>query len=283
MLDKVASSIVTDFPWQASVGDPETKEQHAYASGILIQRLRTFFNDDSHTELINWGAGPTNRSVDISKIKVGQDTGTFGVFVTVVPEDLDLYRALLPINFTMPERPLLSLVNLDYNQPNPITRYREGMVMLSATGADGTPTWYVHSMPVESWLMLMMGHDWGFRKSLFDMTISREATTVKERSGELYMSLELTKESWTDDAIVPDGRTGGINNMSVVYPRNPEMVLRFASNGQTRVLEDEKSMVRITVGEHVDWAGLLPDDAVAPGFYQRFISGGGDASITKVS
>jgi|TARA_Y100000310_G_scaffold240881_1_gene244771 hypothetical protein len=284
MLDKVSKNIVTDFPWVTNFSNPQTKEEYAYTSGMMIQRLRSFFNNQEVTELVNWGAGPRKEAVDLSKIEVKDGAGTFGIFVAIEVADLELYRALLPPNFAIPDRPVLSLVNLDYNQPNPIVRYKEGMVMLNAVGADGKQTWYVHSMPVETWLMLVMGHDWGFRKDLFDMTVSRGKTTVTKKSGELYMSLELTEAPWSDDsnAIIPAGETGGINNMAVVYPNNPDMVLRFSSGGQRRALDEARRMVKITVNRDVDWAGLVPEGTVAPGLFQRFISGGGDSRIRKV-
>lgn len=282
MAATVVKNIVTDFPWQTDPVNPETKEQHAYTSGMLINRLRQFFNDDAQTELINWGAGPVKNAPDIMKMEFKGHVGSFGIFVAFDAADLDLYRALLPENFSMPEEPMVSLVNLDYNQPNPIVRYKEGMVMLNAVAANGQQTWYVHSMPVEDWLMLAMGHDWGFRKQLFDMTVEREKTEVLNKDGSLYMALELTGESWAGDAIIPERGCGGVDDMSVVYPRNPELVLRFHSHGQVRALDEEKQMVRITVGDDLDWAGLVPEDGVAPGLYQRYVRGLGNGGIEKI-
>lgn len=284
MATTATRNIVTEFPWETDPLNPETKEQHAYTSGMLINRLRRFFNDDEQTELINWGAGPIKESTDLSKMEFKGHVGSFGIFVALEPADLDLYRALLPENFSMPEQPIVSLVNLDYNQPNPIVRYKEGMVMLNAVAANGTQTWYVHSMPVEDWLMLAMGHDWGFRKQLFDMTVTKEKTTVMQKDGSLYMSLELTGEPWTNeaDAVIPERGIGGVDDMSVVYPRNPELVLRFHSHGQVRALDETKGMVKITVGSGVDWAGLVPEDAVAPGLYQRYVRGMGNGGIQKI-
>lgn len=284
MLETASSNVVTDFPWISAPGNPETREQHAYTSGLLVRRLRNFFNDDALTELVNWGAGPRKKTVDLSKMEFKDGVGVFGLYVALEPADLGLYRALLPENFSMPERPILSLVNLDYNQPNPIVRYKEGMVMLNAVAADGKQTWYVHSMPVEDWLMLVMGHDWGFRKDIFDMTVTREGTTVMRKNGDLYMSLELTGDAWPGDAdaIMPEGGTGGTNNMSVVYPRDPKMVLQFSSGGEARALDQDRRMVKIAVGGDVDWAGLVPDAAVAPGLYQRSVGGAGDSCIKKI-
>ena len=288
MLDKVTKPLlpVTEFPWVKDPISPASKEEHAYTAGQHIARTRVLPDDDEQTEIINWGAGPGNRrsTLAVDKLKDRADVGPFGIFVAIEPDDLDLYRQILPVNFSMPARPVLSLVNLDYNQPNEIVRYKEGMVMLKGVGADGEEAWYVHSMPVETWLMLVMGHDWGFRKDLFDMTVTRQKTTVMQKNGDLYMSLELTDEHCPDgvDELVPQAACGGTNNMAVIYPKNPDMMLRFGWSGKGIALDDEKRMVRITVNRTLEWAGLVPDGATAPGFFQRYTVDGGDSYIKKV-
>lgn len=288
MLEKASKPILTatDYPWVKDPYDPKTQEEYAYTSGMHIARTRALLNNDDLTEIINWGAGPNPNKYqpDIEKLKQKPDVGSFGVFVAIEPADLDLYRRILPQNFSMPEKPVLSLVNLDYNQPNPIVRYREGMIFLKGVGANGEEAWYVHCMPVETWLMLVMGHDWGFRKEIFDMTVTREKTTVMQKNGDLYMSLELTPDPWPDDAdgIVPREECGGTNNMAVIYPRNPEVMLRFGWTGRGVALDEEKRMVKITVNRDLDWAGLVPEGTVAPGCYQRYTITGGDSYIKKI-
>jgi len=98
------------------------------------------------------------------------------------------------------------------------------------------------------------------------------------------MSLELTPDDWPSDAdgIVPLGEAGGTNNMAVVYPRNPDMVLRFGWTGESLALDEDKKMVRITVNRDLDWAGLVPEGTVAPGRYQRYVAGAGDTYVKKV-
>ena len=271
-----------EFELEKAPLNPKTKEEHAYISGMLIQRVRQFINDRDLTEMINWGAGPTKNVPDISKMTFNDGVGRFGLFAAVKPDDLDLYRYLLPDFFSMPPEPILSLVTVDYNHPNPITRYREGMVMLKALDADGEEAWYVLSMPVETWLMMIMGHDWGFRKQLFDITVTREKTTVLEKNGDLYMSLELTPEDWTggSEAVIPAGGCGGINNMAVIHPNSENLVLRFGY-GQAHALDEERKMIKISVNPDLPWARLVPQNGMATGFYQRYIAVG-DSYIKKV-
>ena len=201
--------IVTNFPWITDgLGNHQSKVEQAYSAGMLIQRLHDFFEDDSKTTLINRGAGPrqpSEQAIDLKSLPA--DTGQFGLFVAFEPADVALYKTLLPRNFTMPDTPEVSLVIVDYNQSNPVVRYKEGMVMLKAVAPDGQDTWYVHSMPVEDWLMLAIGHDWGFRKELFDMTVTKTHASAHRPNGDLFFALELTDRTgmttlqWCQNAV----------------------------------------------------------------------------------
>ncbi len=277
--------IVTSFPWITDgLGDHQSKVEQAYSAGMLIQRLHDFFEDDSKTILFNRGAGrrqSSGQTIDLKTLPA--DAGQFGLFVAFEPEDVALYKALLPRNFTMPENPEVSLVIVDYNQSNPVVRYKEGMVMLKAVGSDGQDTWYVHSMPVEDWLMLAIGHDWGFRKELFDMTVTKTRASAHRPNGDLFFALELTDRSWNaNTVVVPERGAGGINNMAVVFPRNVDMALVFGSTGPVRVLEKKERIIGISIGKGLDWAGLVPKSGEAPGYFQRYIYEAGDAYIKKL-
>ncbi|MHA2130418.1 MAG: acetoacetate decarboxylase family protein, partial [Promethearchaeota archaeon] len=142
---------------------PKNAVEHAYYSGILIQRVRNFVKNDGVNELINWGIGPSKRlTPDPKTVKIKGDRGTNGIFTAFIPVDLKLYRSLLPKQLSIPEKPIVSLVTVDYNNGNSVTRYNEGMVMIKGECTDGRETWFVLSMPVETWLMMEMGVDWGF-------------------------------------------------------------------------------------------------------------------------
>ena len=276
---------MTEFPWVKTPANPKTMEEYAYKMGQYVAHLRSLLDDDSIEMIWNGGAGPGKNlfKPDVEQLNRAK-LGTFGIFTAIEPVDLELYRRLLPVNFSMPKRPVVSLVNLDYNQSNPIVRYREGMVYLKGVGADGEEAWYVHAVPVETWLMLVIGHDWGFRKDLYDMTVTPQYSTVMQRNGDLYMSLELTDTSCPADTewLVPQNHCGGHNNIAVIYPKNPDLMLRFGWTGEGVALEDDKKMVKISVNPDLDWAGLVPEGAIAPGFYQRYTIDGGDAYIKKV-
>jgi hypothetical protein len=277
---------VSDFPWVTDPDplNPKTIEEYAYASGLRIARIRAMLEDDSLDMIINEGAGPgkRRRALD-NESREENEVGHLGIFTAIEPADLELYRRLLPANFEMPEKPVLSLANLNYNQPNPIVRFKEGLVMLKGVCADGEESWYVHAMPVEQWLVLVKGHDWGFRKDFYDMTVTREKTSVLQKNGDLYMSLELTDHLDSDeDLLISQESAGGHNNMAVIYPKNPEMVLRFGWTGKAVPFDDDKRMVKISVNPVVDWAGLVGGNTIAPGFFMRYAVDGGDTYIKKL-
>ncbi len=276
---------MTEFPWVKTPVNPKTMEEYAYKMGQYVAHLRSLLDDDSIEMIWNGGAGPGKNlfKPDVEQLKRAK-LEPFGIFTAFEPVDLALYRRLLPVNFSMPERPVVSLVNLDYNQTNPIVRYREGMVYLKGVGADGEESWYVHTVPVETWLMLVIGHDWGFRKDLYDMTVTPQYSTVLQRNGDLYMSLELTDTSCPADTewLIPQNHCGGHNNIAVIYPKDPDLMLRFGWTGEGVALEDDKKLVKISVNPGLDWAGLVPEGAIAPGYYQRYTIVGGDAYIKKV-
>ncbi|MFW9824396.1 MAG: acetoacetate decarboxylase family protein [Candidatus Thorarchaeota archaeon] len=260
---------------------PKNEVEHAYYSGMIIQRVRDFVKDDDISELINWGYGPRKSTPDPKKIKIEGDLGTNGIFTAFKPENHELYLSLLPDHLHMPVEPVVSLVTVDYNTGNSITRYNEGMVMIKGECPDGEETWFVLSMPVETWLMMEMGVDWGFPKRLFNINTTREKTRVSD-GGLTHMALELepNPQLKINDIIIPSGEAWGINNMAVVHPVRKEILLIF-SYGPLSVQERIQGIVKVEVDRNQPWAGLIPDGLKNPGVFQRYIAVG-DSKIKKV-
>ena len=260
---------------------PKNEVEHAYFSGMIIQRVRDFVKNDNVNELINWGYGPSGRTIDPKTIKIGGDRGTNGIFTAFKPENIDLYQSLLPKHLLMPEQPIVSLVTVDYNTGNSITRYNEGMIMIKGLCPDGEETWFVLSMPVETWLMMEMGVDWGFPKRIFDIRVSKEKTLVLDK-GITHLALEITPDSSLkeDDIIIPQGDIWGINNMAVIHPIRKDIVLVF-SYGSISVQERIHGKVKVSVDRNQPWSGLIPEDLKISGVSQRSVPVG-DSLIKKV-
>jgi hypothetical protein len=261
---------------------PKNEVEHAYFSGMIIQRVRNFVKNDGLKELINWGYGPRNKSItDPKTVKVGGDLGTNGIFAAFKPTNNDLYQSLLPKHLIMPEQPIVSLVTVDYNTGNSITRYNEGMVMIKGRFPDDGETWFVLSMPVETWLMMEMGVDWGFPKRIFDITVTKEKTLILDK-GITHLALELTPDSSLneEDVIIPEGDNWGINNMAVIHPIRKDILLIF-SYGPISVQERIQGMVKVSADRNQPWSGLIPEGLNIPGVAQRSVPVG-DSVIKKV-
>ncbi len=261
---------------------PKNDVEHAYFSGMIIQRVRHFVKNDDLNELINWGYGPRNKStVDLKTVKVGGDLGTNGIFAAFKPTNIDLYQSLLPKHLIMPEQPIVSLVTVDYNTGNSITRYNEGMIMIKGRYSDDEETWFVLSMPVETWLMMEMGVDWGFPKRIFDITVTKEKTLILDK-GVTHIALELVPNPSLneDDVIIPRGDTWGINNMAVIHPIRKDILLIF-SYGPISVQERIQGMVKVSADRDQPWAGLIPEELYIAGVFQRYIPLG-DSLVKKV-
>ena len=261
---------------------PKDEVEHAYFSGMIIQRVRDFVNNDSINKLINWGYGPRSKSPpDPKTVKIKGDLGTNGIFSAFKPTNIDLYQTLLPKHLRMQEQPIVSLVSVDYNTGNSITRYNESMVMIKGICPNGEETWFVLSMPVETWLMMEMGVDWGFPKRLFDITVNKEKTVVLDK-GVTHLALELAPNSSLDenDVIIPQGDAWGINNMAVIHPKRTEIMLVF-SYGPISVQERIQGKVKVSVDRTQDWSGLIPEGVSIPGVTQRYVAVG-DSVIRKV-
>ena len=153
--------------------------------------------------------------------------------------------------------------------------------MLKGNCPNGEETWFVLSMPVETWLMMEMGVDWGFPKRIYDITVSREKTIVRDK-GKIHFSLEFTPSPWLNKraVIIPEGDAWGINNMAVVHPKRPDIVLIF-SYGPISVQELVEGNVKITADRNQNWSGLIPEGLVSFGVFQRYVSVG-NSVIRKI-
>lgn len=275
---------VGEYPWYQP-GQPETIEQFAFDMGLQSARIRDLLDDPSQNEIVNWGAGPANGTarLDTNRLKRREDVGLFGLFTTVAVSDMTLHRKLLHDHFDMPAEGKLSLAIVDYNQPNPVARSREAMVLLNGLAQNGVETWYVYDMPVDPWIPLALGHDWGFRKSLHDLTIERNGATARTKTGELVFALTRVDAPENEDAspLVPMVQGAGMMNMATIDPKHPDTVLRWFATDGFAVLEEASGFVSIEVDPTLEWAELLPANLVAPGCFLRGVAAG-DLVIQKI-
>lgn len=256
-----------------------------------VDLSRQFIDDPDADELLNFGAGP-NTAQPLPPEKVDElvkaGIGTSGIFTVVEPADLELYRSYMYEPLSMPEKPEVAVLLVDYNHTgNPVTRYQEGFVSVKAMCPDGKESWLVVSMPVSNLLTCYIGVAWGLPKYVADeMSLTPTRAEVKYE-GELRLSLELTPGpvDETDDAL--RGRIAiAMGNALTFHPsRGGTCLIRWFGRGRggARVAEWQTGTVRVYARPEDPWAGLIPANAATSGFFQRITAtGGGDLVFQKV-
>jgi len=256
-------------------------------SRIIIDRVRQFVEDPGTDELLNMGGGtrpalPPEKVDEMAKAGVG----TSGIFTAVEPADLELYRSFMYPPLSMPDKPEVGVILVDYNHTgNPVMRYQEGFVSVKAMCPDGKEGWLVLSMPVPTFYHCLEGNCWGLPKYVADeMTVTpTKAEVIYE--GEVRLSLELTPGPVEEDEGALRARIAVAMSAVTFHPtKGGACLIRWfgRGGGPPRVAEWQTGMVKVYVRPEDPWAGLIPANSVTPGFHQRVVGGGGDIIFQKV-
>lgn len=109
----------------------------------------------------------------------GQFQRLVGLAARYEPPCMEAYRTCLPAVFRIPDRPLISLVIIDYLQvsPWPFAPYQEAAILLRA-GYRDREGWYPLVMPVTTWIARQGGHHLGFPKFVTPSIWLREEAGV---------------------------------------------------------------------------------------------------------
>lgn len=121
-----------------------------------------------------------------------------GIAVAMVPEDLEIYRSLLPSALSMPERPIVSAWVISWDDVARLRPYLEGAIRLRCAH-HGKVGWFIVTMPVTSLGANLAGRMMAFPKYVADeiaLDTSREGPVgeVRHRS-ECQLSIELSPGS----------------------------------------------------------------------------------------
>lgn len=276
----------------AGLGNPRDADEHLVGGRALVERTQAFVEDASVGELVNWGAGPSRGRGLPSEVveewtRNGQ--GTLGLFTVVEPADLDLYRSYIGAPLSMPDKPEVSVILVDYHRGNPVTRYQEGWIMVKAKTPGGKEGWFSVSVPVPTLLMCYMGIAWGIPKYVADeMTVTPTKAEVKFE-GTVRLSMELAPGHVDDEDALKERRMFGMDNALTFHPKKDGSTClinwfgRGGDGSRAGVVEWQTGMVKVYVRPEDPWAGLIPTDSAAPGVYQRVVpTGGGDFVWQKV-
>ena len=279
-------------PFAAITDEPELLG----TSRPMVDRIRDFVEDRSRDELMGWNAQPGAQpgpapevSEEIIDQMIQSGVGTSGIFTVVEPADLDLYRSYLQPPLTMPEKPEVSVMLVDFNGGNPATRYQEGWVFIRVGCPDGVESRLVISMPVPTMVMLYMGVAWGLPKYIADeMTVTpTKAEVIYE--GKVRLGLDLTPGSVEDEEAMMARVRAGTGPLVMFHPTTyGNCPIRMTGRGgkPPKYVDVQTGMVKAYMRPEDRWASLIPADSVTPGLYQRIVPPpmmlGGENVIQKV-
>jgi len=192
--------------------------------------------------------------------------GQRGITTAFPPADVELYRALLPEQFDMPEQPLVVVSVVDYYDVTlPLVPYREGFVAIQCK-YQGRTGWHVLTMPVDDETSNAGGRALGFPKYVADeITLEKQeggwiGRVVHEGRTVMEVAFAAEGEPVTATSggegpdvfqLVPPGEGPAVNEVKSV-----------PSGERTTVTTSGSASVRADAAE--PWAGLLgPEGSTA--------------------
>lgn len=204
------------------------------------------------------------------------------IAVYAEPDDLDVYRELLPGQFDMPEHPMLVFVLVDFMEvgPWPLTRYQEGNISLRAS-YQGEEGWHTIFLPVNKWVAMWAGRTMGYPKYIADeITLEPEGEgwrgevisdgtsrlLLEFSPGEVKVAPVWEREEWD---------LGGPSFNLRPPGKGPDVEVVRWSEGVEPEIELTPGYVRVTIGSAEPGAGLLTPGKVLPGVFVVKKSGGG--------
>jgi hypothetical protein len=219
----------------------------------------------------------------------GQFREYIGLSTYFLTENLDLYRKLLPKEFSMPEQPIIYMFAAHYQKvvPWPLSPYQEWAVSLSCI-CNGEPGIHCITMPVTKWLPRNGGRMIGFPKYIVDsISLERHEQGWLARSmyeGRQQVSLEfkpgLTRQlaPWEDDLLADEAFFKQIATFQLVPPsQGPKIYRIIVKDVVPPHWAPENGMLQVKVDPNEPWAGLVKEDEAYPGSFNHFKGG---ANIT---
>jgi hypothetical protein len=204
------------------------------------------------------------------------------------PQDLAMYRTLLPGVLNMPAVPKVKMgVVKQGDVVYPLGPYKLGFIYLLGE-YEGVQRWHVLAMPEDAWVPVKHGNGWGYPKYVVDK-IEFEQTSkgfygAVEDRGEKLFSLNFSEDSSQAslfERITSTSPLIFLRNMladeeipvitfspySLDVPTENKAVLETKQLilGVPSELSDKFGWVSIGVGSNFPWKPLLPENKIIPG------------------
>ena len=192
----------------------------------------------------------------------------YRIYTLVEPTDLELYRKLLPKEFSMPDKPMLMIMSANYRT------YLEASIMMRCETPDGELAQYVVTMPLTEQRPLLIGLKWGLPKYIADIELNRSGSVIK-KDGRVKLSLEFTpnkpKRSPLEEEYLTVQGADLTPNRGLLMLR-PDgkgySILRIGGRIDVPLPSREWGMVKIHIDPEDAWAGLIEDGTTVAGLLQ---------------
>lgn len=196
------------------------------------------------------------------------DDSVYRIYTLVEPTDLELYRKLLPQEFSMPDRPMLMVMSANYRT------YLEASIMMHCKTPDGEKAQYIVTMPLTEERPLIIGLKWGLPKYIADIELNRKGSVIKT-DGRVRLSLEFTpskpkRSPLEEEYLNVQGADLTPNRgLAMLEPHGEgHSILRIGGRLDVPRPSREWGMVKIHIDPKDPWAGLIEDGTTVAGLLQ---------------
>jgi hypothetical protein len=209
------------------------------------------------------------------------------------PQDLALYRKLLPGPFEVPGVPIVTIFVADYLRvvPWPATHYQEWSVLLKSSW-HGDEGWYCLTMGVTKWRAMAGGRYLGFPKYVADeITVTAKGeirSALAKNKGCTQLALEFRPgvtrplTPWESQLVNNVSFFKGSVHLLVPPGLGPRAQKAMLSHVTEPKWSCEQGMIKMRVDPSESWVHLIPDEGPFPGTYNHFV-GGANIVITRLT
>ncbi len=230
-----------------------------------------------------------------SKSTVGLYNAFHQLSAYFVPEDLSLYRSLLPDTFEVPAEPVVFVKVAAYEQMRlPLSPYNMAHVQILAE-YEGQRGWYTLTMPETEWLPVEMGKTLGYPKYVAD-SITQERSNSAWQAGvasrgdnalslSMYFEEDSSQASWFE-RVTSNHPLAVVRKLLPPFKEKPWFLMMPIggkdARGQVRLLRGDPLIsgvprvretfgkVRVSLETNQPWAHLFPRELTTRGIVMEF-------------
>jgi hypothetical protein len=205
-----------------------------------------------------------------------------GLFGCTEPADMALYRRMLPEKFDVPATPEVCFYTIDF-QISGVGPYHEVAILLPITYA-GMSGKYVLTMALDNGPATTGGRAVGFPKYIASsVTLTNSGNDwvgSAENQGRIDFRASYTAECRADSTFpwpdfinltpIPSGTT---SSEAFLSPRTGNALMVPAEYLVDPAFSSLKGSVRLEIGDHLPWNGLIDESKPLPGLFVRFKGG----------